>query len=70
MRKVENYEVSRVGVGGGLLQKARGGNIQHDRIIYLLLLVHRLTSFFIYFLLYIGLWKMKRKRLLQLLRAM
>lgn len=70
MRKVENYEVSRAGVGGGLLQKARGENIQHDRIIYLLLLVHRLTSFFIYFLLYIGLWKMKRKRLLQLLRAM
>lgn len=70
MRKVENYEVSRTGVGGGLLQKARRKNIQRDRIIYLLLLVHRPTGFFIYFLLYIGLWKMKRKRLLQLLRAM
>ena len=47
MRKVENYEV-----GGGLFEKARGKNIQSDIIIYLLLLVHRLASFYTHIYIY------------------
>lgn len=46
MRKVENYEV------GGLFKKARGENIQSEIIIYLLLLVHRLASFYTYMYIY------------------